>query len=84
MSLIPKPLTQTGRLENHGNLFLEPDANEANNITREEPSSVSLSNNAMNLFVGGQKTLVAEVSPLVPEGQERGLDFLRPHRGHRG
>ncbi len=56
-------LTQTGRLENHGNLFLEPDANEANNITREEPSSVSLSNNAMNLFVGGQKTLVAEVSP---------------------
>ena len=56
-------LTQTGKLENHGNLFLEPDANEANNITREKPSSVSLSNDVMNLFVGGQKKLEAEVKP---------------------
>ena len=58
-----KTLTQTGKLENHGNLFLEPDANEANRITRDEPTSVTLNVNAMNLFVGGQKKLVAEVKP---------------------
>lgn len=56
-------LTLTGKLENHGNLFLEPDANEANRITREEPTSVTLNVDVMNLFVGGQKTLVAEVGP---------------------
>ncbi|MGM9641003.1 MAG: S8 family serine peptidase [Faecousia sp.] len=58
-----KTLTQTGKLDSHGSMFLEPDPDEANSITRDEPTSLALSADAMNLFVDGQKSLVAEVSP---------------------
>ncbi|MGN1306895.1 MAG: S-layer homology domain-containing protein [Faecousia sp.] len=56
-------LTQTGKLGNHGSMFLEPDPDEVNSITRDEPTSLTLSADAINLFVGGQKKLTAEISP---------------------
>ena len=63
-SLADDTLTITGQCEPYSTIFLPDEATaDANGIVRTDPTSISMSKNAMNVVVSGSKTLSAQVGP---------------------